>query len=352
MTLEQEAVETPEAELNEEIGEEYVEPTTEEAPPTETDNADAEAAAVGEQAIEETQNKGRTNDERISIAEEFYGVKKEDVVINKSGDLRIITKINGKKRLIDPQKDLIKGFGLNQAGYEKLNEGKQLVNQVKGFFDAAKSDPSKIWEMADKLGIDKYELAQKLLQQKVDEHDLSPEEKRMRDLEEREAQIKKREEEEEGKTKNAQHEAAKQEEMKKYDEGLADAMTEFGFQKSSNGTKSHILMGAIGELMVANQAGRDMSCRDAVYRTMHKWQDYVHGVFDDIDDDHIINVVPERIVKAIRKADLRKLGTGTPTSNMQIENESADDEVDISELERPSKKRKKQSMSDYFHNLK
>jgi len=332
-----------ETEVEEQIGEDYNE---------ETPSAPEEGTEINEsgELPEETvkEKKQRTQEEAIALAEEFYGVNKEDVVIDKNGNLRIVMKINGKKRLVDPQKDMLKGFNLNQAGYEKLNEGKQLVKQVQGFFDDAKQDPGKIWEMADKLGIDKYELAQQLLQGKVDEYSLTDEEKRYKELERREAELKKKEEDETAKTQTAQAEQAKQAEMQKYDSELTVAMTELGFQKASKAQKSHILMGAIGELMVANRANQELSCRDAVMRAKSKWQDYVHGVFDDIDDDHIVKVIPQKIIDAIRKADLKKIDIGIPTSNSQSD---LDQQVELPDYDETQKSRKKVSMNDYFSKL-
>jgi len=338
----------PEA-VEQEIGEEYVE-------------SQEDVQDNSEEKIEETQpqeevprdetvaeRKKRTKEELIDLAEEFYGVKKDEVVIDKNGDLKLVVKINGKKRLVSPKKDILKGFNLNQAGYEKLNEGKQLIKQVQGFFDEAKSNPVKLWEMADNLGIDKYELARRLLEDKVSEMSMTDEERRFKELEKREEEFKRREEEDKKKHETAQQEQAKQVEMQRYDQELTSAMTEMGFQKASKGQKSHILMGAIGELMVANRAGRDMTCKDAVMRAVNKWQDYVHGVFDDIDDDHIIKIIPERIIKAIRKADLGKIGVGMPTSNARPE--SHDQQIELPEVDSRPRRKKQVSLSDYFSNL-
>jgi len=335
--------------VEQEIGEEYIEPTevVQDVPEEQTQEAQPEQEAPKDESAVE--RKKRTKEELIDLAEEFYGVKKDEVVIDKNGDLKLVVKINGKKRLVSPQRDILKGFNLNQAGYEKLTEGKQLIKQVQGFFDEAKSSPRKLWEMADNLGIDKYELARELLEDKVSEMSMTDEEKRFKDLERREAEFKKREEEDKKKQETEQQEQAKKVEMQRYDQELTSAMTEMGFQKASKGQKSHILMGAIGELMVANRAGREMTCKDAVKRAVNKWQDYVHGVFDDIDDNHIIKIIPERIVKAIRKADLGKLSVGAPTSNAKPG--AYDHQIEMPDAE-PKKRRKKQvSLSDYFSNL-
>lgn len=341
--------EAAQSEVVEEIGEEYVEEVQEEVQ-EEVIEEEKEVVVDSEEKKEETkeETKERSKDELIELAQEFYGVKKDEVLIDKDGKLKLIVKINGKKRLVDPQKDVIKGFNLNQAGYEKLNEGKKLVKQVQGFFDEAKQDPKKLWELADKLGVDKYELAKGLLEEAVTEAEMPEDQKRLRDVEKREASLKEKEDKDKEKIAQGEQDKIKQEEMVKYDKELTEAMIEHGFQKSTKGTKSHILMAAIGELMVANQLGRELSCKDAVSRAKTKWREQVLGIFDEIEEDHIFKIIPDKLVKAIRKASLNEVDVGIPTSNVS---DSVGQEIDLDEIEEDKRPRKKESVADYFSSL-
>lgn len=287
----------------------------------------------------------------IEQAHKFLGVDRNQVVVDKNGNVKLVLKINGKERLVNPKTDMIKGFNLSQAGYEKLNEGKQLVKQVRDFFNQAKENPQKMWEMADNLGIDKYELARQLLQEKIDDHELTDEQRELKELRRRQDEWKKKEEEEQKKREEQQQAEARQKEMVRYDQELTQAMVKHGFKKSSESTKSHVLLSAIGELIVAQKSGYNLSCEDAVHRAKEKWQSYVQDFYNDIEDDQILNIVPKNVIDRLRKADLKKLNLGIPTSNstdigQQVELEDFQDE-------RPQRRRKeKMSMNDFFNDLK
>lgn len=320
----------------------------------ESDESEGSESTEDEQQDEDTPKTFTAEEkaELIKQAEKFYGVKKDQVVVDKNGNLKLVVKINGKNRLINPQTDMLKGFNLSQAGYEKLNEGKQLVKQVREFFNEAKSNPNKMWEIADNLGIDKYELAKQLLQEKIEDHELTDEQKELKKLKQRENDWKKREDEEKKQIELAKHNEAKQKELQRYDQELTQAMLKHGFKKSSETTKSHVLLSAIGELMVAQKTGVSLSCEDAVQRAKQKWQDHIQDFYGDIEDDQILNIVPKKIIERIRKADLNKLNLVTPTSNSQGD---IGQQVNLEEYQDdiPRKKSKqKMSMNDFFNSLK
>jgi hypothetical protein len=178
---------------------------------------------------------------------------------------------------------------------------------------------------------------------------MSDEDKKARDREKRLQEL----EEENNKYKMEQEqkkiEALKNEQIQKYDMELTAAMKKHGFTTANTKVKSHILMGAIGKLMLANQAGRDLSCDDAVYLARQEWQDYTLGLFDEIDEHHILSLLPDKVIKAIRKADIARLDRGIPTSN-RVPDE-IDQKVDLPDVEPSRKTKRKTLMSEYFNNL-
>lgn len=347
-----------------EIGEEYIEETQE---PTENPHPkEEESQEPTERAESESDNKEeptdkdpespqekrqRTREELVEIAKEMYGVKEDDVIIDKNGKLKILMKINGKKRLLDPQKDIMKGFNLSQAGYERLNEAKEREKGVQNFFAAIKEDPNNIWKMADQMGIDKYQLAQGLLQQKVDEYSLTDEEKRIKEIERREEEIQRKEKEETERLEMAKYNADKQKEMQRYGDELVSAMQEEGFGKASKLTKSHLISESVKEIGRSLAAQRDMTTKDAVRRTISKWQTYIIDFMDEIEDDHILKIVPDKVVKAIRKADLNRVKVGTPTSNARIDQQYSTNEVQQEDSMERRPQGKRVSLGDYFNNL-
>lgn len=342
---------------NLDIGEDYA-PT-----PDNEDNSESEENLTDKtDENQESEDEGpeikasSLNDEQkrtlIDQAQEFYGVKQDQVVVDKKGNIKLIVKINGKERLINPKTDMLKGFNLSQAGYEKLNEGKQLIKQVKEFFNEAKSNPQKMWEIADNLGIDKYELAKQLLQEKIDDHEMTDEQRELKQLKKKQEEWQKKEEEEKKRIEQEQLTQARQKEVQRYDQELTQAMTKHGFKKSSGATKSHVLLSAIGELIVAQKSGYNLSCDDAVYRAKEKWQSYVQDFYSDIEDDQILNIVPKNIIERLRKADLNKLNLGIPTSNSNDIGQQVDLEDFQEERPQQGRRKEKVSINDFFNDLK
>ena len=294
----------------------------------------------------EPAQEGRTIEEKVEVLKEVYGLETKDFVTTKSGEVKIIQKINGKSYLVTP-KQMAKGFGLQQAGYQRLNEAKTTVKQHQEFLEETRSNPNKIWELADELGVDKYTLAEQLLREKLAEHDMSPEE---REAMEWEKKFKEQEEENNRlKTDNETRvfEAAKKESMTKYDEELTAAMRTNGFTAAAKETKSHVLVGAIQKLMLANSTNREMSADEAVYLAKQDWEEHVLGFFDDISDDHITRIVPERIINAIRKADLNNL----EKDRIPTVNSSVDGPLDLEEYAPPKKRKQGQSITEFFEQM-
>jgi hypothetical protein len=275
-------------------------------------------------------------------------------LMDKGGELKFVVPINGKRYLVTPQ-DVFKGFNLQQAGYQMLNEGKQLRTEVQELITSIKRDPQVLFNLAEELGHDPYELAAALLRAKVEEAELTPEQRQQKERETDYERIKRENEELRLREQNREFQQLVAAEKQKFDIELTEAMVKHGFKKFDTKTKSHILAEAVKNMKFARENGRELSADDAVYLAKQTWQEYAQGVFDDIDDNHIVNLIPDRIIKAIRKADLSRLrNDDTPTSNSTAGFESGQQIKDLQELASEKTKKQKQksvSIADYFESL-
>jgi hypothetical protein len=319
----------------------------------ESSKKSVQKAKEGEKAQEEPAPQKLTASEVEDISRKLNLPKEIKPFLNKEGDLRFIVPIDGKKYVATTE-EIFKGFNLNQAGHKRLQEGKDLQAQIRGYFDQIKKDPNKIWDIADKLGHDKYSLAESLLKGYVDEAGMSPEEKEQRRvIEEAEAlraeneRFKKEKADKEYQDSVAQH-------RNQLGQELVQAMTEHGFKPFSPNedpaekrTKSSIMASAIGKHLLAHQHKKNLSIADAVYLAKQEWKDNVLSVFDDIDDHHIVDLIPERIVKAIRKADVARLRGETPSSSYGQKLELQE----FQEERRPKRTKKKLGIADYFSSI-
>jgi len=277
-------------------------------------------------------------------------------LLTDSGDLNFIVPISGKKYRFTPS-EIMSGFNLNQAGTQKLNEGKKIISEFQEYLGQIKQNPSEFWNLAKKLGHDPHELAQQLLQEKLEELETPEEIRELKKLQKENEQFKKQEEERQRMAEQqkfqAEHQRYVNEAAKRFDKEIPEAMIKHGFKSSDPKTKSEIMTAAIGKMMLARQNGHDLNADDAVHLAKQDWQRFVLGVFDDLNDQQIVDMVPERIVKAIRKADLARLDQGVPPTSNSMEYGQP---LDLSQHEDPdhqSRKsgRKKQSINEFFENL-
>lgn len=272
--------------------------------------------------------------------------------VNRDGQLRFVVPINGRNYVATPQ-DVFRGFNLQQAGYQMMDEAKKLSAKEQARIDTIKKNPKAMWALADELGIDKHELAYELLSQHVDELKLAPEE--------REAKKKEREEKEQFERERDELENLRREKLEqKQSEAVAaererlntqfvSALQKHGFKATDDAkTKSQILAAAIGKMMVARNRGHDLSPDDAVFFAKQDFQTHVMSAFDDIPDDKLVEMIPRRVVDAIRKADISRLDARQiPPTSGSVGQRAILQDVGPAK----SKKGQRVHMSDYFENL-
>lgn len=327
------------------LGEDYNESDYQE------DQTEEEGEEGEEGEGEEDSKPTRTVAETKQLAAEFYGVDPSEVVVKNDGSVRLVMKINGRKRLVSPT-EFKKGFNLNQAGYERLNSVKAKEKQMEAFWRQAKENPNVFREVMSRLGHDPRELAKHWLEEAVEEYDMTPEERRQKEIERKLEEYERREKEREEKDKQAQLAQQREQLRGQYTQDLIKAVQAHGFKDSSVKDKGQILMSAVQKMIFANQRGQSLTANDAVALAKEEWQNSVVGMFNDISEDQIINVIPDRLIKAIRKADLNNLRRGTPLQ----QEEDYGQPVDLEEYEEaapaPSRRgAKKIGLSDYFSTL-
>lgn len=296
-----------------------------------------------------------TNDEQTkieSVMKSWNLPKDISYFKDKDGSLKFSIPIDGKKYIATPAQ-VFTGFNINQAGYRRMEEANKIKKEVKDFFTGLKDDPKYLWDVADKLGINKYELAESLLSDKIKEMEMDPRDRAL--IEER----KKRELlEEEHRRIQAEREESKFTaetlvEQQKLDTELVEAMKKHGLKNKSPNAKSHILSAAIGKMMLALQYEQNLSADEAVALAVSDWQEFVKGGFSDVASEKLIELIPPEIIQAIRKADMAKLSLGrVPTAQSLPDESHFGVEVDLGDGQPMSNSKKKSiSISDYFSSL-
>jgi hypothetical protein len=267
--------------------------------------------------------------------------------IDKEDNLKFIVPINGQK-YVGSLSEVIKGFNLAQAGYQNLDKSKNIEKEVKDFFGKIKSNPDELFEIAKKLGHDPYDLAKKMLEKRLEDLNLSPEERARRESEREKESLRKELEELRLEKENAKLNAEVKKEEEKIGAELLQAMKKHGFDNKNIKTKSNVMAAALGKVALADRNGHQLSVEDAVYLVKQEWQTYILDVMNELDENHILDIIPESVIKTIRKSDLSRLSQGIPTS---ANIESIGQRVNLQPLNKTQKQTKKIGMAEYFDTL-
>jgi transcription termination factor NusB len=272
---------------------------------------------------------------------------------DKSGELKFIVPINGQKFIASPE-DVFKGFNLNQAGYQKLSEAKQMIKETENYFQSLKQNPKQIWELAQGLGLNPLELSQQLLEEHVRDAEMTPAERALRKKEAEAEEYRRRLEAYEKEQEQTKISRAVEVEREKYDKQLVEAMQKHGFNKLSSNGKSVVLASAVQKLMTALEANHELSVNDAIYLAKQEWQESIPAVFDEIPDHLLLESLPPKFVSRIQKLIVERHTKGIKGIPTASSNSPIGGEVTLESLghTNPQKSRKKMDIHDYFSNLR
>lgn len=304
------------------------------------------------QTTQQQQNLSKQDKQELDAVAEL--IKSQDLpeevryFKGKDGKLTFVVPIDGVNYQV-PFKELVKGFNLNQAGYKRLEEAKATQKYFNDFLERGKQDPSEILNLLDRLGHDKYAIAERLLEEKIKESQMSDDEREASKLRRELEQIKKeREEEKTAREKEIKSRTIKEQSTKlqnEYAEQLKSAMAQHGFDTKSFDTKKGIANQATKKVYEAAAKGIELSFNDAVFQVKQEWQKQVWDVFGDLDENHIADVIPQKLIDAILKASLNKKPV-TPTGKSSIGSQ-----VNLNPAETATKRKQKMSTSDYFRKI-
>lgn len=309
--------------------------------------------------IDKAENLPRATKEHIELVmKELELPKGTEYIIDKNNKLKFIMAIDGKKYAFEPS-EVFKGFNINQAGYKRLAEADQREANIAAYLQKFIEEPDELLNFGGKIGISQEKLeraAANYIKRALENAQKTPEQLQ---LEKERAEIEnwKKQKEADEKTKAEQERLSV---IKKQQETITSeiigAMKKAGFnaQSKSPHTLKGIMASALAKMSYANDIGKKLSADDALVFAKQEWQAYTKDVFSEVDDQHIVDLIDPRIVKAIRKADLSRF-SDIPTSN----HGEIGQRVDLSDKEikdirtRGSNKQQKEkvSISDFFRNL-
>lgn len=307
--------------------------TSVQAPQANTEVTQNTETATNDQAISQTDAKTiQSNDtakaKDVASAEEMTIINKfmskmnlpkgTEPLLDKAGNLTFLVKMDGQQYQVTPE-ELVKGFNLNQVGYQRLSEAKRLEQGIKQNIDRIVRNPDELFNVAKEIGISEDKLEQavvKFLENKTKYMNMTPEERAQeeyrRKLDAERAEIERTRQE----TMQAKYTMELNQAKEKYSREFIEAMGKRGYDnlKLENGEKAEILLEAVGIMKQFQLSKQNISAYDAIGLAEQRFKRSFSRMLNQYDDNHIIKMLPPRIIEAIRKNSVKELNS-TPTDS-------------------------------------
>lgn len=273
----------------------------------------------------------------------------------KDKTLKFVIPIDGK-RYVQSLGEVVKGFGLQQASYRKLDEAKNILSSNRKFHDKIKEDPKKYWELADTLGLDKRKLAYDMLSEVVQEEEMTAEERYKREAEQSRKEKEELEQRIKQEKEQKEYSTLRDKEVDRLNNEFKEALPELGFKEYSPRSKMSVVGTAIEKMKFFTSMGKNISIKDAVFMAKQEKMSLIQDYLGELDDKRLMDTIPKAIIERLRSIDVAKIQSGKsviPTSATGIGSRVDLKEIEQSKANTTTKKRgnPKQSVSDYINNL-
>ena len=213
---------------------------------------------------------------------------------------RYKVKVDGQELEVD-ESELLRGYSHQRAANKKLQEGVALRKQAEQLIELMK-DPSKLWEITEKLGHDPRALAEQLLAQKIEDELLDPKEKEFRD-----AQRKlKAYEEIERKQKEMQEQKIVEEMKAKYQQEYTQAFVSALQQEQLPATKNTIAEMA-KYISRSAKLGYELTAVEAAKLVKEDIVTAQRNLIGNADGETLIKLLGEDLANKVREYDVKRI---------------------------------------------
>jgi len=220
-------------------------------------------------------------------------------------DAVVQIKVDGEVRDMTVR-EAIKLQQLEKASQKKMSEAAQVMKQVQQVMKLAKENPR---EFLRKTGIDPYEFAESTLAEKFELMQMSPEQKRIRELEEKEREWNEREKIEKESKEKEHLSRLEAQEMEALDKEFGEALLESGIKKPSKYTVSQIA----AKMLSASRQGKHLTAKEAAATVIRERRESFRDEADSMDAEAIHEWLGKDNLKKLRDYDVKRV-SGNMTS--------------------------------------
>lgn len=199
-----------------------------------------------------------------------------------------------------PLSEVIKGYQLDKASYNKMQEAAQIKAKAKQLIEFAENSPEQLLKA---LGKDPMSYAEEYLARQLEEQMMSEEDRKIRDerkeLEELRAERKRFQEQQE-QEKIAR---AEQEYSQKLDKEMAEA-----FSKSSLPRHKFFIQQVASQMLGAATRGEELPVAEAIARVEEAVNGYLPSMLQTLPTETLVKWLGKDGRKRLREFDLSELG--------------------------------------------
>jgi len=322
---------------------------------TDQDNQGSQYSNQENQKNTKTNNKENFNPKEMEIISKFmksWNVPKGWEPVLDKGQVKFYGVVDKQAILATPE-ELIKGFGLTQAGYERLSHAKEIENRYKQLESKISKDPNELINYGRQLGLSDQqieEFAFNYLSEKTKYNQMSPQERALHD---REQKIKEREkaiEESRLNEEQAKHHAMVSEIGSKITSELIEAAQKHGFTQPKPGKDgielTELMLDTVNILANYGKNNKQIPVADAMWMANQNYERKLQKWLVQHDVNQVVKLLPKNIKEAIRKELLSQV-PDIPTAN-SIDGMS--NRVDLSRMRvnrQPQQQQRGQTITDF-----
>jgi len=267
-----------------------------------------------------------------------------------NGELKFVIPINGTKYIAN-FKQVLSGFNLNQAGEQKLQQGKELEKKFNNILNnIAASNPNGKKELKTfltKLGYDLGDLSETFLNEVIEEKSMSEDERaykaRLKEIEEREEKLKKSEQEQEM-TKEQKAIFDKQQE---FSNEIVNAMKSRKLDDVDPELKKVLMTGIIGEMITARKAHYNLKAEEALDNVLGQFDLLLNNLGKLYSKEHLKRRLPKSFRDLVMKLSLDNEPDITSNSIHGKPIEINDEQYEKIKKQKENKKTKKLLLSEW-----
>lgn len=248
-----------------------------------------EAAEAEEQEAEEEETEAEAEPEQEEEKEE-----------EKSPEPKTYTvKVDGKELKVS-ENELLSGYQRARAAAKRFEEAAQLKKDVETVVGMLKNNPVEV--LTKHLGVDMQKVAEEFLSKKMEDEQLTPEEKEKRELQNKLKEYEERE-------RHLKEQQQKEREMQlqqKYEEEYSQKIT--SALSSVNVPKTPKTLARMAEYMYrALESGYELEPRDVASMVREDYMREINELLGAADEDTVASILGDKIIDKARKAKVKNV---------------------------------------------